>query len=75
MNEAQLMIRFLVPDMTEMLMKHYGWDALRSLDVLYASQTFRNICDPQCGLYYQSALYNFDTLRREIETGRPWPSN
>lgn len=63
-------VEFLATDLTQMLMEHYGWDMMKSLDVLYGSETFAKVNDPECGLYYQSAVYVFSFLKNEIENGR-----
>ena len=47
-----------------------GRDIRRALDELYASATFTKLNDPECGLYYQGAVYIFQYLKSEIETGR-----
>lgn len=67
MTDIQLQIRSLVPKLTYLLMERYGWDMKKSLDKLYSSKTFLQICDPLCGLYYQGAIYNFTILQEEIE--------
>ena len=46
------------------------WDIRRALDELYASATFTKLNDPECGLYYQGAVYIFQFLKSEIETGK-----
>ena len=66
----QFQIECLAADLTEMLMAEYGWDIRRALDELYASGTFTKLNDPECGLYYQGAVYIFQYLKSEIETGR-----
>ena len=48
----------------------YDWDIHRSLDELYSSTTFAKLNDPDCGLYYQGAVYIFQFLKSEIETGK-----
>ena len=53
-----------------MLMEKYGWDMRRALDELYASTVFAKLNDPECGLYYQGAVYIFQFLKSEIETGK-----
>ena len=53
-----------------MLMETYGWDMRRALDELYSSETFARLNEPECGLYYESAVYVFSFLKNEIETGR-----
>ncbi len=57
--------------LTEMLMREHGWDIRRALDELYGSVTFAKLNDPECGLYYQGAVYIFQFLKNEIETGKP----
>ena len=51
-------------------MEEYGWDLLHALDELYSSTTFAKLNDPECGLYYQGAVYIFQFLKSEIETGK-----
>ncbi len=40
------------------------------INELYSSTTFAKLNDPECGLYYQSAVYIFQFLKSEIETGK-----
>ena len=56
-------------ELAEMLMQKYGWDMKRALDELYSSETYRRLCNPACGLYYEGAVYVFSYLENEIETG------
>lgn len=68
-NDLQFLIESLSTELVTMLMDTYGWDMKRALDELYASETYKKLCDPQCGLYYQGAVYVFSFLKNEIETG------
>ena len=52
-----------------MLVDRYGWDIKKALDEVYYSETFKRLNYPQCGLYYESAVYVFSYLQNEIETG------
>ena len=52
-----------------MLMRKYGWDIKRALDELYSSETYKRLCEPDCGLYYEGPVYVFSYLQNEIETG------
>ena len=71
MNQAiQFQIECLSAELVEMLMEEYGWDMRRALEELYSSETFAKLSDPACGLYYQGAVYVFDYLQNEIETGK-----
>lgn len=69
-QDIQFQIECLAAELTEMLMKEYGWDMRRALDELYSSATFAKVNDPDCGLYYQGGVYIFQFLKSEIETGR-----
>lgn len=42
----------------------------RALDELYDSQLYAKLNDPDCGLYYQSAVYLFQLLNNEMAFGK-----
>ncbi len=69
-QDIQFQIECLTVELTGMLMSEYGWDIRHALDELYRSQTFAKLNDPLCGLYYQGAVYIFQYLKNEIETGK-----
>ena len=69
-QDIQFQIECLATELTEMLMEESGWDMRRALDELYASKVFAKLNDPECGLYYQGAVYIFQFLKSEIETGK-----
>lgn len=69
-NDIQFQIECLTVELTELLMSTYGWDIQRSLDTLYASDTYSKLNDPECGLYYEGAVYVFSFLKNEIEYGK-----
>ena len=70
MNEdIQFQIECLSTEIVEMLMDKYNWDIKKALDEWYASETFKRVCNPQTGLYYEGAVYVFSYLGNEIETG------
>ncbi len=66
-NDIQFQIECLSTEITTMLMEKYGWNIKRALDVLYSSKTFKKLCNPACGLYYESAVYVFSYLQEELE--------
>lgn len=68
-NDIRFQTECLTVELATMLMDKYGWDMLRSLDELYASETYKRLCNPDCGLYYESPVYVFEYLQNEIETG------
>ena len=69
-HDIQFQIECLAAELTDMLIAEYGWDIHRALDELYSSTTFAKLNDPECGLYYQGAVYIFQFLKSEIETGK-----
>lgn len=69
MKDKQFLVESLVKELVEMLMKEYGWDMQKSLDVVYSSETFAKLEDERSGLYYQGAVYVYSFLKQEIETG------
>lgn len=68
-KNIQFQIECVSTELTEMLMKKYGWSTKKALDQLYASETFKRLCTPACGLYYEGAVYVFSLLENEIEKG------
>lgn len=66
MNEC--MARDLVVMLTED--EHLHLSLQDALDSLYNSETFAKLKDPKTGLYFQSPVYVYDYLRREILTGK-----
>lgn len=68
-QDVQFQIECLTIELAQLLMGEYGWDMNRALDELYNSTTYRKLEDERSGLYYQSALYVFQYLKNEIETG------
>lgn len=68
-EDIQFQIECLSTELVEMLMQKYGWDMKKALDELYSSETYKRLCNPDCGLYYEGSVYVFSYLENEIETG------
>lgn len=56
-------------DLVMLLMKEYQWPMEKAIDTLYGSETYAKICNPQTGLYFQSSLYLYALLKKEISSG------
>lgn len=69
-QDIQFQIECLTTELAEMLVDKYGWDIIKALDELYSSETYSRLNDPACGLYYESPVYVFSYLQKELETGR-----
>lgn len=67
-------IEFLIEDLSseiiQILMEEWKYDMTQAMDVYYNSDTFERLSNPATGLYYQSAGYVYDFLKKEITTGR-----
>lgn len=59
----------IAKDLVNLLMQDYGWSMLKALDVLYESETYAKICNPNTGMYFQGSIYLYSFLKNEIETG------
>ena len=68
-DDMRFLVECLSTELITMLMDEYGWDMKTALDKYYASITYSRLCDPACGLYYESAVYVFSYLKNEIELG------
>lgn len=55
--------------LTEILMEEWHLTMQEALTVLYNSDTFALLQDPETGLYYQSAGYVYSFLENELRTG------
>ena len=68
--DRQFLIECLCEDLVPMLMEEYGLTDMEAINLLYQSNTFAKIEDPQTGLYYQGAVYVFEYLKEEIDDKR-----
>lgn len=63
------MINCISKDIVGFLMEDYGKSLEYSLNILYNSETFQKLNNPDTGLYFQSSRYVYQFLKNEIETG------
>lgn len=68
-GDIQFQIECLSTELVGMMIQKYGWDMKKALDEFYFSETYKRLCNPVCGLYYEGAVYVFSYLENEIETG------
>lgn len=64
-EDIQFQIECLSTELVEMLMQKYGWDMKKALDELYSSETYKRLCNPDCGLYYEGSVYVFSYLKKD----------
>ena len=53
-------------ELAQILMEKYGYTQFQALEVLYNSETFARLQDPNTGLYYQSPGYVYSFLNSEL---------
>ncbi len=68
--EKQFLIDSLIEHLTLFLMKDYNLSITDALGRVYTSQLYEKIIDLETGLYYQSALYNYNLLLHEMKYGK-----
>lgn len=71
MNEQDYMIECMVKDLILLLIERRNLDIETALDMLCTSDTYIKLKDKRTGLYFQSPLYVYDFLEKEILTGVP----
>lgn len=69
-NETQFLIDALIERLALLIMEEYKLSLIDTLSLIYHSQLYEKIMDLETGLYYQSALYNYNLLRRELTLGK-----
>ena len=67
MTNIQYMNECMMRDLAVMLIAEYQISLAEALDVLYNSKTYEKLQDPRTGLYFQSPVYVFDFLQRELK--------
>lgn len=75
MKLSEEQIRVMQEDLTieiiRILMDEWQYDMTEAMSVFYNSDTFERLSNPATGLYYQSAGYVYDFLKKELTTGVP----
>ena len=66
MTEIQYMNECMMRDLAMMLIKKYNVSLSEALDILYNSETCEKLQDERTGLYFQSPVYVFDFLQKEL---------
>ena len=66
MTDIQYMNECMMRDLAMMLIKKYNVSLSEALHVLYNSETFEKLQDERTGLYFQSPVYVFDFLQKEL---------
>jgi len=70
MSEIDYMNECMARDVISMLVEKKNLSISEAMDVFYNSKTFENLINTETGLYFQSPVYIYDVLNKEIETER-----
>jgi hypothetical protein len=69
-NDFEYMKEAMAADLAEFLSNDLELTIPEALDILYNSETYLKLSDPNTGLYFQSTLYVYSYLQQEISTGK-----
>ena len=69
-NETKFLIDSLTKNLVLRVIKEFKLSIKESLDAVYYSQLYDKILDLETGLYFQSAGYNYQLLRKELLEGK-----
>lgn len=70
MSNIEYMNECMMRDLTVMLVEEYQISIPEALGILYNSETYEKLQDERTGLYFQSPVYVYDFLQREITHGK-----
>ena len=68
-GEFKYMKEGLTIDLVELLVKDFNLDYKEAMGVLYDSDLYTKLSDPDTGLYFQSSLYVYSFLKSELQKG------
>ena len=74
MSTIDYMNECTVRDLVLMLMDERGMSLHEALDTVYNSETYAKLMDSTTGLYFQSPVYIYCYLDRELATGKMFDS-
>ena len=69
-NDFEYMKEAMAAALAELLSNDLDLTIPEALDILYNSETYLKLSDPNTGLYFQSTLYVYSYLQQEISTGK-----
>lgn len=66
MSRITYMIESLTRDIIARLMDEKGLTMRQAMDVVYRSKTYAALSNPETGLYFQSPVYVYEDLEKEL---------
>ena len=70
MSSIEYMNECMARDLAVMLVEDYHISIPEALGILFNSETYEKLQDERTGLYYQSPIYVYDFLQRELKNGK-----
>lgn len=70
MSNIEYMNECMARDLAVMLVEDYHISIPEALGILFNSETYEKLQDERTGLYYQSPIYVYDFLQRELKNGK-----
>ncbi len=65
-NKQTFLIDYLLAELLKIIIEKKKVSMQEALDILYNSQLYTKINNPETGLYFQSADYNYEILEDEL---------
>ena len=69
-TQIECMIEDLSSEIIRILMEEWQYNMTQAMEIYYNSDTFERLSDQTTLLYYQSAGYVYDFLKKELTTGQ-----
>lgn len=69
-NETKFLLDTLTKNLILKVVEYLECPLKEAMDIVYNSQLYEKIIDTDTGLYFQSAGYNFELLKKEMLTGK-----
>ena len=69
-KDFQYMLECMERDIATLLVERRSVTIRQALCILYGSETYHLLQNPNTGLYFQSPLYVYSYLQEEIEKGK-----
>lgn len=69
-KEKNYLIETMTTDMIMLLMNDTKTDLPSAFDMVYNSETYQKMCNPETKLMFRSPVYVYSYLKNEIQTGR-----
>lgn len=70
MTDIDYMNECMMRDLLVMLIQEYDISLDKALEILYNSETYEKLQDARSGLYFQSPVYVYDFLQKELKMGK-----